>query len=432
MKKFFLLFFTPILFIGLNQVGWGQISISSDTYEYVQDFNTLGTIAGTWENGTTLSGWYARTDLTSSITTYGANTGSTTTAGLYSFGVASNANRSLGYAASNAYTGAAGTGKGYVGVRFVNNTGSTITTIPISFTGRQWRKENNAAVHTLTFDYQVSASEITDPSTGSWTNVEALTFSSPIVGATSATAIDGTTSGNYSTLNATISLTLPAGSEIMFRFVDLNDSGNDHQLAIDDFILNSGASPLPVELTSFTALIKSKTVNLSWKTATEINNYGFEIQKSEVRSLKSEWTKVGFVNGNGNSNSAKEYNFTDKSVSTGKYLYRLKQIDNDGKYEYSKEIEVDLGMPTEFLLEQNYPNPFNPSTSIKYSVVGSQNVILKVFNVIGKEVAVLVNEKKEPGTYTVDFSAANLASGTYLYRLQAGEFVQTKKMVILK
>ena len=89
-------------------------------------------------------------------------------------------------------------------------------------------------------------------------------------------------------------------------------------------------------------------------------------------------------------------------------------------------------MPTEFTLEQNYPNPFNPSTSIQYSVVNSQNVMLKVFNVIGKEVAVLVNEKKEPGTYTIDFSAANLASGTYLYRLQAGEFVQTKKMVILK
>jgi hypothetical protein len=191
-------------------------------------------------------------------------------------------------------------------------------------------------------------------------------------------------------------------------------------------------SPLPVELTSFSASVKNKTVNLVWHTATEVNNYGFEIEKRQASIANSQWNKVGFVNGNGNSNSAKAYSFTDNTVSTGLYLYRLKQIDNDGKYAYSNEVEADLGKPTTFALNQNYPNPFNPSTSIQYSVVSNLHVSLKVFNVLGKEVAVLVNEKQEPGTYNVDFSAANLSGGAYFYRLQAGEFVQTKKMIVLK
>jgi len=204
-------------------------------------------------------------------------------------------------------------------------------------------------------------------------------------------------------------------------------------------LTGTGAQPLPVELTSFSASIKNKIVNLVWHTATEINNYGFEIEKRQTSIANSQWNKVGFVNGNGNSNSDNEYSFTDKTTTTGKFVYRLKQIDNDGQYAYSKEVEVDLGKPTTFALNQNYPNPFNPSTSIQYSVVSNQHVSLKVFNVLGKEVAVLVNEKQEPGTYTVDFSLANLSGGAYFYRLQvyptgggAGEFVQTKKMILLK
>jgi len=209
------------------------------------------------------------------------------------------------------------------------------------------------------------------------------------------------------------------------------------------FGANSAGNPLPVELTSFSAAIKNNSILLTWQTATEVNNYGFEIERQAhpnpsqreglfTSPLWGAWGAVGFVNGAGNSNSTKEYSFTDKSATSGKYTYRLKQIDNDGKYEYSKEVEVDLGTPTAFALEQNYPNPFNPTTSIQYSVVGSQNVTIKVFNVLGKEVAVLVSEKQEPGTYTVEFATTGLASGTYIYRMQAGEFVQTKKMVLLK
>ena len=193
---------------------------------------------------------------------------------------------------------------------------------------------------------------------------------------------------------------------------------------------------LPVELTSFSALVQNKTVILNWQTATEVNNYGFEVERvkgfGDKVSMVSVWSKVGFVNGAGNSNSPKEYSFTDKSAASGRYLYRLKQLDNDGQYTYSKEVEVDLGTPTAFALEQNYPNPFNPTTSMQYSVSNKQFVTIKVFDMLGREVAILVNGEKEPGTYTAEFATTGLASGTYIYRMQAGEFVQTKKMVILK
>ena len=203
------------------------------------------------------------------------------------------------------------------------------------------------------------------------------------------------------------------------------------------FTVSQSNAPLPVELTSFSANVNTHTrATLTWKTATEVNNYGFEVERSNSKTQNTTtelvWSKVGFVNGAGNSNSPKEYSFTDKSATAGKYLYRLKQLDNDGQYSYSKEVEVDLGTPTAFALEQNYPNPFNPTTSMQYSVSNKQFVTIKVFDMLGREVAILVNGEKEPGTYTAEFATTGLASGTYIYRMQAGEFVQTKKMVVLK
>lgn len=191
---------------------------------------------------------------------------------------------------------------------------------------------------------------------------------------------------------------------------------------------------LPVELTSFVANANGNNVLLKWNTATELNNYGFKIERTvgSGQSAVVYWEKIGFVNGSGNSNSSKNYSFSDNNIATGKYLYRLKQIDNDGSFKYSAEVEVEIGTPTHFSLSQNYPNPFNPVTTINYQLPMSGNVTLKVFDVLGKEVASLVNEKKEAGSYTVEFSVTNLASGTYFYRLKAGDFIQTKKMIILK
>jgi uncharacterized delta-60 repeat protein len=202
----------------------------------------------------------------------------------------------------------------------------------------------------------------------------------------------------------------------------------------------SSDNPLPVELTSFTAVTKKQGVELVWKTATEVNNYGFEIeksriQKSEVRSQNTTetWSKAGFVEGNGTTNGAKQYSFTDKNLSAGEYLYRLKQIDRDGKFTYSQAVEVSIAnTPKDFTLEQNYPNPFNPSTVIGYQLPVSSHITLKVYDAIGREVAALVNEVKEAGSYSVTFDASKLSSGIYFARLQSGDKVQLKKLILIK
>jgi hypothetical protein len=194
-------------------------------------------------------------------------------------------------------------------------------------------------------------------------------------------------------------------------------------------------SALPVELSSFTAkVLKSGGVKLDWRTETEVSNYGFEVQKSEDRSQESEWKTIGFVEGHGNSNSPKDYSFTDNGAGYGKYSYRLKQIDTDGQFEYSKVIEVDAGqIPGGFVLEQNYPNPFNPSTTIKFALAETQTAKLIIFDVLGNEVTVPFNGTAEGGKiYETEFDAANLSSGIYFYRLETKSRTENRKMLLLK
>jgi Secretion system C-terminal sorting domain len=191
---------------------------------------------------------------------------------------------------------------------------------------------------------------------------------------------------------------------------------------------------LPVELTSFTALSKSDGILLKWVTKTEVNNYGFEVERKTGDVRSETWEKIGFVEGNGNSNSPKEYSFTDNEISYGKYSYRLKQIDNDGKFEFSNIVEVDAGeMPANFVLEQNYPNPFNPSTTIKFAMKNSEHTTLKIYNLQGKEVAEIFNGLTEPGhIYEIKFDASGFPSGLYFYTLNSATHSSTKKMLLVK
>ena len=187
---------------------------------------------------------------------------------------------------------------------------------------------------------------------------------------------------------------------------------------------------LPVELTSFTALVNGGQIHLSWKTATEINNYGFEVERKED---KGEYHTIGFVKGSGNSNSEKEYDFIDNGVSfAGKYQYRLKQIDTDGSFNYSGVVEVSLTAPLKYNLSQNYPNPFNPVTVINYTIPEAGKVKVFLYNIIGETVLTLVDEFKEAGTYSVVLNGRGLRSGTYFYKLQTKNFTEIKKMIILK
>ena len=187
---------------------------------------------------------------------------------------------------------------------------------------------------------------------------------------------------------------------------------------------------LPVELNAFNASVSGRSVNLAWSTATEVNNSGFSVER---KSAASAYAQVAFVAGNGTSNAGHHYSYTD-AVSAGTYTYRLKQVDHDGKFTYSKEIEATVGLtPADYALSQNYPNPFNPTTMITFAVKTDQHASLKVYNMLGQEVMTAFDGvAKAEQLNHVQFNASSLASGTYFYVLQTADARQIKKMVLLK
>jgi len=211
------------------------------------------------------------------------------------------------------------------------------------------------------------------------------------------------------------------------------DGVNSHlySVATSGDVFKMEDSPLPVELVSFQSNITKNNVSLYWETSFEENNQGFEIYRKHTGS--EEWNKIGFVNGKGNSNTIEKYSFEDKNLKQGKYEYKLKQIDFNGNYEFfTLSGIVEINNPEKFELRQNYPNPFNPSTKIQYYIPSASNVKLTIYDITGKEVAVLVNENLNPGYYENVFNGANLTSGIYYYKLTAGNFSDTKKMILVK
>jgi hypothetical protein len=194
-------------------------------------------------------------------------------------------------------------------------------------------------------------------------------------------------------------------------------------------------SNIPVELSSFTVINKGAKILLEWVTSTETNNQQFEIYRRDFENEKSsDWTLIGFRECKGTTSEPTYYNFEDDitGINANTLEYRLKQIDYSGTYAFSEIVSVDNLAPNGFVLEQNYPNPFNPSTHIKYAVANKQFVSIKVYDVIGNEIATLVNEEKPAGTYEVEFSANHLSAGVYYYSIVTANFVQTKKMILLK
>ncbi len=196
----------------------------------------------------------------------------------------------------------------------------------------------------------------------------------------------------------------------------------------DVFIAKLSDAPLPVELTSFTGKSQNNKVILKWKTATEVNNSGFDIEKKDFNAQGYE--KIGFVHGAGNSNSPKSYSFTDKSFS-GKASYRLKQVDNTGDFKYSGAVEI-VSIPSSYVLSQNYPNPFNPSTAIVFALPEKTGVVISVYDQLGKKVAVLLNAEKEAGYHNIEWNASNMASGVYFYELKTPKFRSVKKLLLMK
>ncbi|MDP2302774.1 MAG: T9SS type A sorting domain-containing protein [Ignavibacteria bacterium] len=202
----------------------------------------------------------------------------------------------------------------------------------------------------------------------------------------------------------------------------------------DVFVTKIGTNQIPVELTSFNVKNLNGIITLDWTTGSELNNYGFDIERSIDNNT---FTKIGFIQGKGTSTETNKYSYSDNDVLANKYYYRLKQLDMDGTFTYSSVVSVDLQLPEKFELLQNYPNPFNPNTSIMFSLPMNAKVHLEVFNILGESVAVLTDKELEAGKHEFSFDASNLNSGVYFYRINAvqsnGEnFISTKKMILTK
>jgi hypothetical protein len=227
-------------------------------------------------------------------------------------------------------------------------------------------------------------------------------------------------------------ITYDAGTQIEVQ------SGAD--VCANDILINGSftgggtlcTGPLPVTLSEFIFSTDKNSVELRWKTELEVNNSGFDIERKSAET-HAVWKKIGFVNGHGNTNEPKMYSYGDKNLPTGKYFYRLKQIDFNGNYEYFDLFtEVVIGKPQTFKLWQNYPNPSNPKSKIDFEIPERNNVSIKIYNILGEEVSELINEFKEPGYYTVEFDGSSLASGTYFYRILSGNYTEIKKIILVK
>lgn len=224
---------------------------------------------------------------------------------------------------------------------------------------------------------------------------------------------------------------IAVGATVEFYFGVSMGTDQASCLANMDLCFSRYTSILPVELTSFNAKAIGNSVKLDWVTATEINNRGFEIE----RKFDDNWVVVGYVEGKGTTTIRQSYTFTDfvESQSTEKIVYRLKQLDYDGMYSYSNEVEVEFSpVPTHLELEQNFPNPFNPATSIRYSLPAEGFVTLKVYDAIGNEISTLVSENQNEGLHSINFNASEIPSGIYFYSISFNNQVKTNKMILIK
>ncbi|MFC2092657.1 T9SS type A sorting domain-containing protein [Bacteroidota bacterium] len=232
---------------------------------------------------------------------------------------------------------------------------------------------------------------------------------------------------------------IPAPPDINQTYLEIRFYGwlssKGHWMNFDDVSL-SGETPLPVELTSFTSTVNDRNVRLNWSTAVEVNNAGFEIERRIIND-GSQWTKIGFVEGNGTTNEPKNYSFTDTKLNTGKYNYRLKQIDyNNVSTFFNLSNTIEISVPKKSELSQNYPNPFNPVTKIDYNLPIESKVSLKIYDISGRDIVTLVNETQTAGYYTVQFDASKFASGIYIYQITTDDgqnnFEMTKRMILVK
>jgi parallel beta-helix repeat protein len=343
---------------------------------------------------------------------------------------------------------AGNTASTYGGGIEMSNSGGTVTiknTIVANNTCTGYSATNDLDLYTGTFtdngynifEYYEAASGVGSINGNTKTGNQTSLFGSSI-SATPSLATNNTSNGTPTLKTTSGSVVINAGNSsangsVSIPTTDQRGASRNGSVDIGAYEYWSDAGALPVELSSFTASTANSAATLSWKTATEVNNYGFEVEKRLVgETVNGAWEKVGFVAGNGTSNTEHTYSYADANVSSGTYAYRLKQIDNDGTYKYSNEAEVTINVPN-ILTLANYPNPFNPTTTFSFTLVQDGFTTLKIYNVLGKEVATLVNGDMKAGiTNTVTFDASKLSSGVYFSRLENNGSAQIKKLVLMK
>ncbi len=333
-------------------------------------------------------------------------------------------------------------------------TNLTYYSFPTSFTDSKTGNYVNGATVTMTLKNAIDLSTHENPRLSFWTKFDIE--SGWDYGQVEVSTNNGSTftplAGNYTTpgsgsfqpngeplydgiqtswVNEVMDLSNYNSSQVKLRFeLKTDGSVNNDGWYVDDIgIIVYGI--IPVELTSFTAIAQNDDVILNWVTSTETNNLGFDVERRSTKS-NSSWQKLGFISGNGTTTEKSSYSFVDKNPVEGKSYYRLKQIDFDGSSKIYNSVEVDFGTVKEYSLSQNYPNPFNPSTEINYSIAKSGNVTLKVYNLLGSEIATLVNGFMEAGKHSVKFDARDFTSGIYFYTIKADNFTSTRKMILMK
>lgn len=278
-------------------------------------------------------------------------------------------------------------------------------------------------------------------STATFTNAQGTVKWIPGSSVVFVTISDGTKTNTYRSLDNGANWNLYGQSSPIINVMDFGvyykyGAATLYGITSNGIPVKVADAPLPVNLESFTFNVNSNNVSLKWVTSEEINNAGFEIYRlkdGEDLNNPALWTKTGYVTGKGNKSGFTQYSFNDNKLNSGKYHYRLKQIDYNGDFiYYSLSGLVNIAMPEKFEMRQNYPNPFNPVTSIDYNIPANGRVTLKIFDMTGKEVTTLVDKEQAAGYYSVNFDASKLSSGNYIYRLETNNNSIVKILTLVK
>lgn len=409
----------------ITSMASSQVSISALNTPHTENFNTLPTSDATWSDNSTLPNWYHWR--TAPGRTLSANAGSSTTGALYSYGTGTSTERALGSIGSGNTTNG---GNFTWGIRLKNNTGGMVNTVSVSYYGEQWRN-SAAAAQTVSFQYQTGTPVTNaDPAIGSWTPVTALDFTSPITGG-SAGALNGDAAANRVLISGTISVSLADGDEIMLLWFDPDHSGSDHGLAVDDVSISFILTALPVELAAFRAYSQDHLVHLKWRTATELNNFGFMVQRRT--EMGEAWEDVSFVTGHGTRFTPVDYAFTDTPPEhMGPLSYRLRQIDRDGSMEYSPVLTVNISQAADAFTLSVFPNPAVQSALATFTLHDAAYANVALLDMTGRCIMTLLDERLEAGTHNLAIPLQALPSGRYMLLARSGQRTQHTQIVVAK